>query len=118
MDSIRQRKVAELIKTQLSEIFQRQGYYTLKGSLVTITEVRVTPDLLEAKIFLSIYNAKNKQEILDALEEHHREIKKLLGNKMAKQLRRIPEIEFLLDDTLEEVFKLEALFNKIKKDEK
>ncbi len=116
-ESIRQKKVAELIKEQLSLLFQKNGFYTLKGSLVTITSVTMTPDLLEAKVYLSVFNAKNKQEILDELENHHKEIRHQLGNKIAKQVRRVPEFKFFLDETLDEVFKMEKLFDKIKKDE-
>jgi ribosome-binding factor A len=116
-ESIRQRKVAELIKEQLSLIFQKNGFYTLNGCLVTITSVNITPDLLEAKIYLSIFNAKNKQAIIDELETHHKEIRKQLGNKIGKQVRRVPEFVFFLDETLDEVFKMENLFKKIKEDD-
>ncbi len=117
-ESIRQKKVAELVKEQVSSLFQKNGFYTLKGSLITITAVSMTPDLLEAKIYLSIFNAKNKQEILDELESHHKEIRHQLGNKIAKQVRRVPEFAFFLDETLDEVFKMEKLFDKIKENEK
>ncbi|MEY4877098.1 MAG: ribosome-binding factor RbfA [Bacteroidota bacterium] len=113
-ESIRQRKVAELLKEQMSLIFQKNGFYTLKGSLVTITSVSITPDLLEAKFYLSIFNAKDKMGIIDELETHHKEIRHQLGNKIAKQVRRVPEFVFYLDETLDEVFKMENLFQKIK----
>ncbi len=116
MESIRQKKVAELIKENLSDVLQKMGLYTIEGALVTITQVNVTPDLLEAKIFLSIFNAKDKDQILDHYDKHYKEIRKHLGHKMAKQVRRIPELFFELDDTLDEVFKLEALFKKINND--
>ena len=118
MESIRQKKVAELIKTNLSEVLQKMGLYTLRGTLVTITQVSVTPDLLEAKVYLSIFNAKDKNPILDVFDEQNKEIRKNLGARIAKQVRRIPEIQFLLDDTLDEVFRLEALFKKIHEDDK
>lgn len=116
-ESIRQRKVAELIKEQLSLIFQKNGFYTLKGSLVTITSVSISPDLLEAKVYLSIFNAKEKLAIIDELETHHKEIRHQLGNKIGKQVRRVPEFVFYLDETLDEVFKIENLFQKIKDSE-
>jgi ribosome-binding factor A len=118
MESIRQKKVAELIKTNLSEVLQKMGLYTLRGTLVTITQVSVTPDLLEAKVYLSIFNAKDKNPVLDVFDEQNKEIRKNLGARIAKQVRRIPEIQFLLDDTLDEVFRLEALFKKIHEDDK
>jgi ribosome-binding factor A len=117
-ESIRQKKVAVLIKEQMSLLFQKNGFYTLKGSLVTITNVSMTPDLLEAKVYLSIFNAKNKQDIVDELETHHQEIRHQLGNKIAKQVRRVPQFTFFLDETLDEVFKMENLFKKIKEEDK
>ena len=90
----------------------------MKGCLITISSVSMTPDLLEAKIYLSIYNAANKQEIMSELESHHKEIRHQLGNKIAKQVRRVPEFAFHLDETLDEVFKIENLFKKINEDEK
>jgi ribosome-binding factor A len=116
-ESIRQKKVATMLKEQLSLLFQKNGFYTLKGSLVTITSVSMTPDLLEANIYLSVFNAKNKQEILEELAVQNKEIRHQLGNKIAKQVRRIPTLNFYLDETLDEVFKMENLFKKIKEDE-
>jgi ribosome-binding factor A len=112
-ESIRQRKVAELLKEKFSLIFQKNGWNILNGSLVTITQVNISPDLLEAKIFLSVFNAKDKNSVLETLKEHHPEIRHQLGNMVGKQLRRVPQFSFFLDETLDEVFKLEKLFNKI-----
>ncbi len=114
MESVRQKKVAELIKTQLSEILQHKGWYTVYGTLVTIVNTTVTPDLLEAKIYLSVLNTANKDAILSHFETNNKEIRKSLAQKIGKQVRRIPELRFYLDDTLDEVFKLESLFQKIK----
>lgn len=114
MESIRQKKVAELIKTNLSEVLQKMGLFTVEGALVTITHSTVTPDLLEAKIYLSIFNAKDKNAVLHVFDEKNKEIRHQLSHKIGKLVRRMPEIQFYIDDTLDEVFKLEALFQKIK----
>jgi ribosome-binding factor A len=114
MESIRQKKVAELIKTNLSEVLQKMGLFTIDGALVTITHSTVTPDLLEAKIYLSIFNAKDRNSILSVFDEKNKEIRHQLSHKIGKLVRRMPELQFYIDDTLDEVFRLEALFQKIK----
>ena len=84
--------------------------------MVTIVEVKVTPDLGVMRAYLSIYNAKDKQVILDDIKTHQGEIKNLLGRAIS-QLKRIPELEFYLDESLDEVYKMEELFKNIKKDD-
>jgi ribosome-binding factor A len=76
MESIRQKKVAELLKENLSAVLQKMGLYTIEGSLVTITQVSVTPDLLECKVYLSVFNAKNKESILTIFDSKNKEIRK------------------------------------------
>lgn len=117
MESIRQKKVAELIKANVSDVIQKMGLFTVNGALVTITHSTVTPDLLEAKIYLSIFNAKDKDAVLQVFDEKNKEIRHQLSHKIGKLVRRMPELQFYIDDTLDEVFKLEALFQKIKDDE-
>jgi ribosome-binding factor A len=77
----------------------------------------VTPDLLEVRIYLSIYNVTDKTEILKKIEERKWEVKKELAARVKSQLRRIPELKFFLDDTLDHVFKMEEIFNKIKEED-
>ena len=85
--------------------------------MVSISSVKITPDLLEARVYLSIFNAKDNKLVLKKIEERAWEIKKELVGKVKHQLRRIPEIKYFLDDTLDHVFKMEELFRKIKKEE-
>jgi ribosome-binding factor A len=118
METVRQKKVAEFIKTQISSLLQKNGWYTVDGGLVTITQANITPDLLEVKIYLSVYNAKSKDKVLAFFENKNAEIRHQLASKIAKQVRRIPELKFFLDDTLDEVFKLDALFKKINDEDK
>jgi len=73
----------------------------------------MTPDLLEARVYLSMFQIKDTSEMLQRIKERSAEIRKDLGNRMSKQLRRIPELSFFLDDTLDYVFKMEELFKKI-----
>ena len=118
MESRRQKKVARLIQETLSEIFQRNGANFFGKAFVTITEVRVTLDLLVAKVYLSIYNVDDKQEYVDLISTHHNEIRGQLGAKLKNQLRRIPELLFYLDNTLDEALRIEELLKGLKKDPK
>lgn len=113
----RQKQVAGLINEELTLIFQKQGLSMVDGSLVSIASVKVTPDLLEARIYLSLFQAKDPQQILQKIEEKAPVIKRELSARIKHQLRRMPELKYFLDDTLEQVFRIEALFKKIKDQE-
>ena len=113
----RQKQIGGLIQEEITIIFQRLGLSFINGGMVSVSSVKVTPDLLEVRVYLSIYNAPDKQEILKKIEDRHWEIKKELAARIKSQLRRIPEIKFFLDDTLDHVFKMEEIFNQIKKEE-
>lgn len=109
----RQKQVAGLLYEEFNEIFQRLGLNMLEGGMVSISSVKVTPDLLEARIYLSFFQVKDARDGLKKIEERAWEIKKELTARVKHQLRRIPELKFFIDDTLEHVFKMEALFKKI-----
>lgn len=116
MDSIRQLQIAELIKQSVSDIFIREGRNYYGNAFVTITHVKVTPDLLLARIYLSVYNVANKQEVPVLVREHSGNIRHLLGNKIRHKVRRIPELEFYLDETLDEAFRIESLLDRLRKE--
>lgn len=113
----RQKQIGGLIQEEINSIFQRMGLNIVDGGMVSISTVKITPDLLEARIYLSIYNAKDNKAVLKKIEERAWEIKKELATRVKHQLRRIPELKFYLDDTLDQVFKMEELFKQIKQDE-
>ena len=113
----RQKQVAGLLYEEFNEIFQRLGLNMLEGGMVSISSVKVTPDLLEARIYLSFFQLKDPQEGLKKIEDKAWEIKRELTARVKHQLRRIPELKFFIDDTLEHVFKMEALFKKIKEED-
>jgi ribosome-binding factor A len=113
----RQKQIGGLIQEEINTIFQRLGLSFINGGMVSVSSVKVTPDLLEVRIYLSIYNAPDKQEILKKIEDRQWEIKKELAARVKSQLRRIPEMKIFLDDTLDHVFKMEEIFNQIKKEE-
>ena len=113
----RQKQVGGLIQEEINTIFQKMGLSMMDGGMISISSVKVTPDLLEARIYLSIFNAANNKVVLKKIEEKGWEIKRELASHVKHQLRRIPELKFYLDDTLDHVFRMEELFKQIKKDE-
>lgn len=102
----------------MSNIFLREGVNIIDGGMVSVSKVSVTPDLLEARIYLSLFQIKDPQALLKAIKERTGEWRNLLGQRVKNQLRRIPELQFFIDDTLDYVFKMEGLFKKIKDEEK
>ncbi|MBN8786993.1 MAG: 30S ribosome-binding factor RbfA [Terrimonas sp.] len=117
MEGKRQKQVAGLLYEEFNEIFQRLGLGMMDGGMVSISSVKVTPDLLEARIYLSFFQIKDVEAALKKIEDRQWEIKKALTERVKHQLRRIPELKFFADDTLEHVFKMEALFKKIKEED-
>lgn len=115
METIRQRQVAKTIQIIMSEIVQKDLTTILDGAMVTISGVRVTPDLYTARVYVSIYNHKNPDAVLDSLDKNNKMIRGLLGNKIRNKVRSIPQLEFFKDDTLEDVQNLERIFGEIKK---
>ena len=110
----RQKQIAGLLNQELAGIFQYLGLNIVDGGMVSISSVKVTPDLLEARIYISIFNAADNKEVLKKIEHRAWEIKKELAARVKHQLRRIPELKFYLDDTLDHVFKMEEIFKQIK----
>jgi len=89
----------------------------MDGGLVSISSIKLTPDLLEARVYLSFFKVKDSKEALKKIEDKSWEIKKELALRLKQQLRRIPDIKYFVDDTLDHVFKMEELFKKIKPSE-
>lgn len=113
----RQKQVAGLIQEEINGIFQRLGLTMLDGGMISIAGVKVTPDLLEARIYLSLFQVKDREQTMKKIEDRGWEIKKELTSRVAKQLRRMPELKYFLDDTLDYVFKMEEIFKQIKNDQ-
>jgi ribosome-binding factor A len=109
----RQKQIAGLLHEEMSIIFQRLGLNMIDGGMVSISSVKVTPDLLEARFYLSLFQVKDANAALKKIEERHHEIKKELTAKVRHQLRSIPVLKFFKDDTLDHVFKMEELFKQI-----
>jgi ribosome-binding factor A len=114
----RQRQVAGAIQEEMNDIFRRLNLSMLDGGMVSISSVKVTPDLLEARIYLSLFQVKDTKATMKTIEGRAWEIKKELADKMKHQLRRIPVLHFYLDDTLDYVFKMEEIFKHISEEKK
>jgi ribosome-binding factor A len=120
-ESKRQKQVGGLIQEELNKIFQKYGLNMIDGGMVSISSVKITPDLLEARVYLSFFQVADAKTALKKIQERSGEIKRDLGNSVRQQLRRIPEIKYFRDETLDHVFKMEELFKQIgteRKDDK
>jgi ribosome-binding factor A len=116
MESKRQQKFAGVIQKDLAQIFQREGMSFLPNTLVTITKVRVTPDLAIARVFLSFFNSQNNSLALNTIKAHASEIRYKLGSRIRDQARIVPQLEFFVDDTNEYVERMDKIFDKISKE--
>jgi ribosome-binding factor A len=114
----RQKQVAAVLSEDLNDIFRRLNLNMMDGGMVSISAVKVTPDLLEARIYISMFKVENENAALKKIESHAWEIKKELTARVKHQLRRMPVLKFYLDDTLDHVFKMEELFKQIEEDRK
>ena len=113
MDSRRQLKIASLIKEAFTEILSREGKAIYGKAFVTVTNVTVTSDLTLTRFYLSVFNEPNPDHVIYAFREHKAEVKRFLGEKLRHHLRRIPEIEFFRDETLDNAYRIEEVFKKI-----
>jgi len=114
----RQKQIAGLLQQELNKVFQRLGLNMIDGGLISIASIKVTPDLLEARIYLSLYKVQYTTNALKYIEEQAWAVKKELAARVKHQLRRIPVLKFYIDDTLDNVFKMEELFKKINSSKK
>jgi ribosome-binding factor A len=118
LEGKRQKQVAAVLEKELNDIFQRLGLTMVDGGMVSISSVKITPDLFDARIYLSFFKVNDPNTALKIIEEKSWEIKKALTARVRHQLRSMPQLTFYIDDTLEYVDKMEQLFKDIKKNEK
>lgn len=109
----RQKQIAGLLNEEMNLVFQRLGLNMMDGGMVSISSVKITPDLHEARFYISFFKVNDVEKAMQKIEERHHEIKRELVNRVRHQLRSIPVLKFFKDDTLDQVFKLEELFKKI-----
>ncbi|GAL87195.1 ribosome-binding factor A [Sporocytophaga myxococcoides] len=101
MDSKRQQKVSRLIQKEMGELFQRDTKGIFGGAFITVTHVKISPDLGVASIYLSFLKNNNQNAILQNIRENTKQVRKMLGEKVGKQLRIVPQLVFHIDDTVE-----------------
>lgn len=111
--STRQQKFGRLIQKELSEIFQRDKRGILANTFITISDVNMSADLGVAKVYISMMLAKDKAQTLEKLNRGKGEIRKALGERIGKQVRVIPELIFIIDETEENAFKIEELIKNL-----
>ncbi|MDR0349855.1 MAG: 30S ribosome-binding factor RbfA [Tannerella sp.] len=111
MEDRRLSRVGRLLQKELAEIFQRQTQ-GMPGTLVSVSTVRVSPDLGIAKVYLSIFPAEKAQELLKIIESNTKTVRYDLGQRVRTQLRKIPELSFFLDDSLDYIDHIDELLNK------
>jgi len=116
METTRQNKIARLIQKDLSTIFQQQTRQT-RGILISVSVVRVSPDLSVAKAYLSIFPSDKAEEILENINAQTSQIRFALGNLERHQLRIIPELKFFIDDSLDYVENIDRLLNQKPEDD-
>lgn len=110
--SKRQLKVAREIQRDLAEIIRSKGMAAFDGAMVTVSEVRISPDLSVAKVFISIFPSEKQGQVMDMLSEQNRSIRGELGQKIGRQLRIVPELDFFLDTSLDYAAHIEELLKK------
>ncbi|QMU30957.1 30S ribosome-binding factor RbfA [Adhaeribacter radiodurans] len=111
MESKRQQKFAKLIQKELAEVFQRECSHLFQGAYVSVSVVRVSPDLGVAKVYLSVLVGANAKELLQEIKVNTKTIRHLLAQRIKNQVRVIPELIFYLDDTAEYAARMDELFS-------
>ena len=112
IESTRQLKVAKEIQKVMAEVIRSKGLAAFGGALVSVSGVKISPDLSVAKIYVSVFPSDKAEAVMGVLEENARALRGELGSKVAKQLRIVPEISFFLDSSLDYVEHIEELLKK------
>jgi len=112
METKRQNKISRLIQKELAEIFLKEARNLFYGAMITVTKVYVTKDISIARIYLSLFGIRDKNELLGIIRLHTREIRKQMGLRIKNQVRIMPELEFFLDDSLDYIENIEKLLKK------
>ena len=109
MESTRQKKVSRQLQKDLSEIFQLEGRTLFSTSFVSVTVVRVSPDLSVARAYLSVFGVENKEELLAEINHMAYYLRKKLAARVRNQMRKVPELKFFLDDSVDYAQNIESL---------
>jgi len=112
-ESTRQQKYSKLIQKELSEIFLRDKRGILDNAFITIADVKISPDLSVARVYISMLLTKDKEKVLESINSRKSEIRKALGNQIGKQVRIIPELVFFKDDVEENATRIDELIKNL-----
>ncbi len=110
-DTSRQEKVNKLLQRELGEIFQREAQAKLKNMLISVTVVRITPDLGLAKVYLSVFPSNKSAELVREIDEMKGYFRNLLGQRIKNQMKSVPELHFYLDDSLDYIDNIDNILN-------
>jgi ribosome-binding factor A len=110
-ESKRQQKFSKLIQKDLGDIFLQDTKNMFGRTFITVTSVKMSPDLGLAKVYLSFLQVSNSKEMLEKINDHKKEIRKILGNKIGKQVRIIPDLIFYLDDSAAYAARMDELIS-------
>ena len=108
MESTRQNKISRLLQKDLSEIFQKESRNLFQGKMISVTRVRISPDLGLARVYLSIFPSDQAEAVLQMVKVQTKNMRRLLGNRVGKQLRIVPQLSFFVDDSLEYIDNIET----------
>ena len=111
MESTRQKKISRQLQKDLSEIFQLEGRTLFSTSFVSVTVVRVSPDLSVARAYLSVFGVENKEGLLAEINQMSYHIRKKLAARVRNQMRKVPDLKFFLDDSVDYAQNIESLLN-------
>lgn len=111
MSSVRQNKIEKVIQEEVATVLQRHAREMCLGAMVTPTVVRVTPDFSLARIYLSIFAGPSKEEVLENIQNYKGKIRGIVGNRL-KNMRKIPDLAFYIDDSLDYAAKIDELLKK------
>lgn len=109
METTRQQKIARLVQKEMADLFQHERTLYQGKGMLTVTQVKVSRDMSYARIYVSVFGVKEKQEVIQILSDNQREIRFRLGQRVRNQLRIIPELSFVLDDTLDYIENIDQL---------
>lgn len=110
METTRQNKIARLLQKELSDIFLGETRKT-HGIIISVSAVRISPDLSIAKVYLSIFPSEKAQEILNSIQNNAKQVRYDLAQRVRMQLRKTPELTFFIDDSLDYIEKIDSLLH-------
>lgn len=118
METKRQEKFARLLQKDLGELFQQNARALFQSAFITVSGVKVSPDLGYAKVYLSFFQTNDKEALLELVRFYGKDLRKQLAHRIKNQVRKIPELEFFLDDSIDKAMYMEEVFKKIKDEER